>query len=176
VRFCAPRQDHRVGIRRQDRQDLGRGIGQVPDDAERPQVPLFVFCHCGRQIVGKTVKVTVLPTSSPRSPGERRSRPCRFNVSYSINTVAARTTRIAPANMLGARSRRPTLPALCRDTGILVLYASLLPSTPSGRSERRRRPLHIYVLPLRTCSLTFEKMAVIRSMRASFLAVSTDDE
>ena len=75
MRFCAPRQDHRVGIRRQDRQDLGRGIGQVPEDAERPQVPLFVLCHCGRQIAGKTVKVTVLPTSTPRSAGERRRRP-----------------------------------------------------------------------------------------------------
>jgi hypothetical protein len=40
----------------------------VPDDAERPQVPLFVLCHC----VGKTVKVTVLPTALPRSAGERR--------------------------------------------------------------------------------------------------------
>ena len=93
----------------------------------------WYLCHCGRQIVGKTVNVTVLPTPTPRSPGERRSRPCRFNVSYSINTVAARTTRIAPANfMIGARSRRPTLPALCRDTGILVLYARCC----------RLRPLH----------------------------------
>ena len=58
VRFCAPRQDHRVGILGQDPQDLGRGIGHVPDDAERPQVPLFVLCHG----VGKTVKVKVLPS------------------------------------------------------------------------------------------------------------------
>jgi WD40 repeat protein len=35
----------------------------------------FVFCHCGRQIVGKTVNVTVLPTPTPRSAGERRRRP-----------------------------------------------------------------------------------------------------
>ena len=30
------------------------------------------LCHCGRQIVGKTVNVTVLPTPTPRSAGERR--------------------------------------------------------------------------------------------------------
>ena len=55
---------------------------------------------------------------APRSPGERRSRSCRLYVSYSINTVAARTTRIAPANLTyGAILRRPTLPALCKDTG-----------------------------------------------------------
>ena len=123
-----------------------------PENASTPWKATGTFvglCYC----VGKTVKVTVLPTPTPRSPGERRSRPCRFNVSYSINTVAARTTRIAPANfMFRASSRRPTLPALCRDTGILVLYASLLQSTPSARSagERRRRPLHM-------CSLTFQK-------------------
>jgi hypothetical protein len=62
VRVCAPRQDNRVGIQRQDRQDLGCGIGQVLDDAGRPQVPLFVLCHCE----GKTVKVTVLPTALPQ--------------------------------------------------------------------------------------------------------------
>ena len=50
VQVFAQRRPHRVGILGQDPQDLGRGIGQVPDDAGRPQVPLFVLCHC----VGKT--------------------------------------------------------------------------------------------------------------------------
>ena len=78
VRFCARRQDHRVGIQGQDCKDLGRGIGHVQEDAGRPQVPLFVLCHCGRQIVGKTVQVTVLPTPTPRSAGERRRRPLQM--------------------------------------------------------------------------------------------------
>ena len=44
VRVCAQRQENRVGILRQEDRDMGRGIGTVPGDAERPQtqVPLFV--------------------------------------------------------------------------------------------------------------------------------------
>ena len=75
MQVCARWQDARVSFLGQDCQDLARGIGHVQDDAERPQVPLFVLCHCGRQNVGKTVIVTVLPTPTPRSAGERRRRP-----------------------------------------------------------------------------------------------------
>ena len=51
-----------------------------------------------------------------RSAGERRSCTRRLQISYSIKTVAARTTRIAPANFT-VLGNCPTLHVLCKDTG-----------------------------------------------------------
>jgi hypothetical protein len=120
---------------------VGPKKGRAPDGVEGPQVSRAFFFL------------------SPRSGGERRSCACRLYVSYSINTVAARTTRIAPANLIVmATLSRPTLPALFKDTGIscVVSIAVAVYALCTVRGERRRRPLHM-------CSLTFEKMTAILS-------------
>jgi len=100
----------------------------------------------------------ILRLCSARSAGERRSCPRRLQISYSIKTVAARTTRIAPANLTsGAILRRsikstyhhqPCLP--CARTQVLIVFACIAVAVyafslrlPHSPGERRRRPLHM---------------------------------
>jgi WD40 repeat protein len=64
-----------------------------------------------------------------------------LHIPYSIKTVAARTTRIAAANLIGgARSGTPTLPALCKDTGTLCVVCIAVAVYALSRSggEKRR--------------------------------------
>ena len=57
-----PRQDHRVRIRRQDPQDMGRGIGHVQGDAGRPQVPFSLSpAHRGRGVDSGGERRRVVP-------------------------------------------------------------------------------------------------------------------
>jgi len=78
--------------KRQQRQAVECGNGLAAQEARGPQVT--AFCQALR----------VYP-----SAGERRSCPRRLQICYSIKTVAAITTRIAPANFGSTTGqRRPT--------------------------------------------------------------------
>ena len=100
--------DGKIIIRGQGPQDLGRGIGQVPGDAERPQVPLLVCAIAW----AKPLKVPVLPTSSPRSAarsaGGRRRRPLRITYAFPEFEKMA-------VVLYGRASLRPKAISSCQD-------------------------------------------------------------
>ena len=89
MRVCAQWQDYRVGILGQEDQDLDLLVPYgtcLRARARRREGPGTFFDFA---------TITVLPTPSPRAAGEGRSScPRRLHISDSINTVAARTTRI----------------------------------------------------------------------------------